>query len=444
MLRMDGWCHESTVLIENNSPYERINEFVEVKLTVSNRQVTDPVREVRVIFKTAWNNWEKLIPCQVAGVQPSGETISFRVSFFADVPANGTARYGIVYGNRAAEPQQEKLALYVRDKKERIEIDNPGYVVSVDKKSGQLSQIIYKYFRTGFLIPVELTPATLIQPGVSIQTDDGKWLTAAEAAPYSVETESGAVCYKHAVMRDLKESGIKVSTEMIFPASQPFVNIKEKIFFGKSTSVFNIKTAGHRFPAGIYSHFTFRPVTKPALKKTEVEEMGHLLIDPMYSGNLPNGTMVSGFMPLLMPWTAMSNIHRNKWYTQVRYMLDWNVKNVNGSTVPEYRAATYLFKEDDFYESALMPVYTKNTNDKKNCTVIPAGTEISYEIMVAFSPFEEVVWGKKTDQIGRVLNSPLNVSVYPRFVNAAGEWEDHSVTTFAGKRNCDYQTSGVR
>jgi hypothetical protein len=180
------------------------------------------------------------------------------------------------------------------------------------------------------------------------------------------------------------------------------------------------------------------------LKKTEVEEMGHLLIDPEFTRNLPEGTVLSGFMPLQMPWTAMINIHRNKWFTQVRYLLDWNVSNSKGAAVPQYRAATYLFRDKGFYESALMPVYTKNCVDKRNLTIIPAGTEISFELAMAFSPFEEAVWGKKTDHIGRVMNQPLTVQVHPLLVNENGGWSDHPVFTLAGKRSSDYLTSGVR
>jgi hypothetical protein len=91
-----------------------------------------------------------------------------------------------------------------------------------------------------------------------------------------------------------------------------------------------------------------------------------------------------------------------------------------------------------------MPVYTKNINDKRNLTVIPAGTEFSYDIAMFFSPFEEVVWGMKMDHIGRVMNQPLTVQVHPRPVNSVGECDEHPVFTLTGKRDCDYQTSGVR
>jgi len=445
---MDGWCHESTVLINNSSQFDRTNEFIEVKITVSERQITDPVREVRVIYKTAWNIWERLIPCQVNGVERAGDKVIFRVAFFADIPANSISRYGIVYGNPNALPQQENLTLYVRNKENVTEIDNPAYVISIDRKTGQISGVSYKYFRTGFLIPIELSPVNLIQPGVSIQFEDGDWVTAADSNPESLTVEGGTVAFRHKSSRVLKHSSIKkgvcVSTELLFPASQPYVHIREKVTFEEDTPLYGLRLAGHRFPDGVYSHFTFRPTTKPALKKTEVEEMGHLLIDQAYTKNLPEGTVLSGFMPLLMPWTAMLNIHRNRWFTQVRYLLDWKTQNVKGTTIPEYRAATYLMRENGCYESALMPVYTKNINDKRNLTVIPAGTEFSYDIAMFFSPFEEVVWGMKMDHIGRVMNQPLTVQVHPRPVNSVGEWDEHPVFTLTGKRDCDYQTSGVR
>ena len=61
MLRMDGWCHESTVLAENKGAIDRSNEFIEVTLTVSDEQVTDPAREVRVACKPQWDVWSHLL-----------------------------------------------------------------------------------------------------------------------------------------------------------------------------------------------------------------------------------------------------------------------------------------------------------------------------------------------------------------------------------------------
>jgi hypothetical protein len=138
------------------------------------------------------------------------------------------------------------------------------------------------------------------------------------------------------------------------------------------------------------------------------------------------------------------NIHRGKCYAQTRYLLDWHCANKYGHEIPFYRPATYLFRENDFYETAIMPVYTKNCSNPDNTTVIPAGTEFCYDLAVSFSPFEEVVWGKKADLIGRIMNSPLKVEVYPRLTTKDEGWSDHPVSTLSGKRMCDYQTSGVR
>ena len=160
------------------------------------------------------------------------------------------------------------MTLYVRDKGDRTEVDNPGYVISVDKKSGQLSKIVYKYFRTGFLMPIDLSPETLVQPGFSIQIEGkegAEWLTASSTIPKSVRTEEGGVYFRHISNRKLVHPSIDgtvdIFTEMLFPGSMPYVHIREKICFEKDTPVYNMKLAGHRFPEGIYSHFTFRPVT---------------------------------------------------------------------------------------------------------------------------------------------------------------------------------------
>ena len=452
MLRMDGWCHESTVLAENKGAIDRSNEFIEVTLTVSDEQVTDPAREVRVACKPQWDVWSHLIPCQVGGVEKTGGKVRFRVAFFGDIPAHSTARFGILYGNPKADPQQERLALYVRDKGDMVQVDNQAYLIGIDKRTGMMRDIQAKCFRVGGVEFFNLTPTPVPQPGVSVQfvsgkknAVSGKWSRASDVAPVTTREEEGAIYYRHQSVRTLPvpagvdvAEGPELTTEMLFLASQPFVHIQETVKFKVDTAVFSLRLANFRFQSGVYTHFSFRPVT-PDFKHTEVEEIGHILIAPQYTRGLPDGSVMSGFLPLEMPWTALLNISRSSWHTQTRYLLDWTASNRVG-----YRAATYLFMEGDEYESALMPIYARKTDHSGNTTIIPAGTEWSYRIAHHFSPFEEVTWGEKADAVGRRMNSLLPVQVHPRPILDNGEWGEHPVFTCAGKRTDDYQTSGVR
>jgi hypothetical protein len=230
---------------------------------------------------------------------------------------------------------------------------------------------------------------------------------------------------------------------MLFLASQPFIHIRESIKFNVDTPVFGLRLANFRFHQSVYSHFSFRPVT-PDFKPTEIEEIGHILLAPEFTRDLPQGSVMSSFLPLEMAWTALLNIKRNEWYAQTRYLLDWTGVNLQGKPVPSYRPATYLFRDGEAYESALMPIYAKNTNHADNITVIPAGTEWRYSMAHHFSPFEEGVWGQKADAVGRGMNSPLSVQVHPRLIQENGEWADHPVFTCAGKNAAHYLTIGVR
>ena len=219
-------------------------------------------------------------------------------------------------------------------------------------------------------------------------------------------------------------------------AGLPYIDIKESLFFPEDTPVFGIRLSHHCYRNGIFSHFTFRPHT-PDFRSTELEEMGHISIEPEQCSNLPEGSVFGSFLPINLPWYSFINTNKYKAYTVTNFLMDLKIEG------PEYRPGTYLERRGEHYHCFSAPIYVGKPDCEDNIIIVPAGSR--YEIRYAryYSPFNGENWGGKTDGIGKRANSPISISIHPQYF-LEKQWESGGSETCTGTQSEFYMKAGVR
>ena len=168
-----------------------------------------------------------------------------------------------------------------------------------------------------------------------------------------------------------------------------------------------------------------------------MEEMGHILIDPEHTADLPAGPAFAGLIPYNIAWHA---------FIRVRKGLDRGISMIQlrhavSPDFPRYRAATYMFRQTDGPSCARVPIYVKK-HCAANAVTVPAGAVVENLDAVACDAFD-AAWGERTDRLGRRLNNPLQINIHPRFMLGdppPETWEPLP----RGERGDAYRRYGVR
>ncbi len=453
MLTMPGWKYEKTVLITSDALFDRKDEFITVDLTLKDWEITNPEQEIRVIQKNHWNSWERLLPQQVSNVIRQNGLVTFSVSFLADIPQQSTARFGILYGNPQAKHEPIHLKFEVTQKENEIEINHTNYLVTIDKTSGLLLKNSLNVFRVGFLSHYDFNTANILQNFTRVIIPLDKQAKKIDSTEYQKVTsiEQGSLFLRittQAILplqQDASKNPI-CETQMLFVANKPFIHIRQKITFPSETALTGLRLGNFTFDKKQFTHFSFRPTTHNSahttLPNTDIEEIGHVIIDEDYVQGLPNGSVFSDLIPIDVPWTSLISIRRNNWYALTRYLLDWQQKTPDQKN-PNYRPGTFLTKEKDHLEWFQAPIYCTKPEDHRNASLIQKGTEYETTFAFHFGHFEETYWGQNAEAQGKLLNSPLTGTVSP-FELHDTKWVEPKVSFIIGNRQNDYLRAGVR
>jgi hypothetical protein len=197
--------------------------------------------------------------------------------------------------------------------------------------------------------------------------------------------------------------------------------------------------------SGMFSHYTFRPVS-PNLSETDIEEMGHILIDPKDTKGLPGGNLFSGFLPYHLAWHAFINIYKGSrvnQYALTGINLSSSINTASGQEPAMYRHATYISRDKAGISWFKAPVYVKRKDLKENRIKIPAGTVYKETNALLFTPWDNEQWAQQVEQTGRILNSRLDISDHPRFLDGPVPGPVLELLPY-GKRQDAYLRAGIR
>lgn len=450
-MRYAGWNFEKTLLVQSSHARPRSNEFIDVRVAVKSERGKNVTNDVRVVLKKDWNVFGREIPSQVYDVKHHGEVTTFRVAFQANIAPPEKLRIGIVYDNPSARPAQYESSLTVSEEEAHFSIDNRYYHAETDRRSGRISLLAIKTYRAERCFRHIVTPEGFVQPGASLifaheAVSASNWMS-----PETVHVNRGPLFFSVTSRGKLApKSKMAVSAPpqleitYKFFADQPYILVSSRLEFPQDTPVFGIQLGTLAVASGMFSHYTFRPVS-PTLPLTDIEEMGHILIEPELTRDLPQGLIFGGFLPYDLAWQSFINIHKGpqrKQYALTGISLDSSATCAGGEAVT-YRAATYLAREDSRTRWFRAPVYVKNCSSTENIITVKAGSVYRENYVLFFSPWDIEVWAPQVEETGKRLNNPPVIEQYPHLTGVEVPPEEHEPLPY-GNRGDAYLRAGVR
>ena len=458
-MRYDGWHYEKTLLIHSDFPRQRRNEFVDTRIAVRADQARNLAGDARVVLKKDWNVYEREVPSQVYAIRDHGDVVTFRVAFQADLLPNEVCRAGVVYCNPDARPPRYESTLSVTGEGVGYSVDNRYYHAETDPVSGQLSVLAIKTFRHEKCFRHVLTPEACVQPGVSLvyaAARDGQ--AGAETVSASAWVDPEFTCTgegplffgitRQGELAPRNELGLAVfprlSVTYKFFADQPYILVHTELHFPEDTPVFAVQHGALSVRTSQFSHYTFRPVSTD-LPLTEIEEMGHILIDPEYTRGLPEGSVCGDFLPYDLAWQAFINIYKGPQRKQ--YALT-TVNLESSATCSEadpvfYRAATYLTRAESAMSWYRAPIHVNSRTKTANIVTVPAGSTYRQTDALVFDPWDIEQWAPGVEERGKRLNDPPVIEQFPCLLGVDLPVEEHEPLPY-GCRADAYTRAGVR
>jgi hypothetical protein len=452
-MQYQGWNFEKTLLIRSPAGV-RTGELIDVRIPVDSRSAGSLARDVRVILKKDWNLLDREIPSQVYRIEKHGDVTTCRVAFTMDSVGQDLQRVGIYYDNPGAPLPAYPSPLEIRGDELGYTVKAPAYTVQTDPMTGQIKAIDGR-FDFPSLDARFIRYTDQLQEGAcvvfAVDGENGVQEVKVSAAdwksPQIVEDFRGPIfacqkrrgrlvypgCTKPDACPDL-EIAYK------FFAGQPYFLIHTRLTFPAETKVFAIYTSMLAVDRNRYTHYTFRPVS-PSLPDTDIEEMGHILVDPALTADLPCGTAFSHLLPYNLAWHGFINTKPGSQHAITCMQLHHSVGPAEMS-FPFYRSATYMLRDQALLRGLRSPVYVAVRNRKENIVTIPAGTVIEEVDAVVCDLFDRD-WGNRTDGLGRRLNTPPSIDVHPRFMGGPVPAELFEPLPY-GTRSNAYNRFGVR
>lgn len=457
-----GWNFEKTLLIRSPYPRERKREFIDVGLAVASASAGNLSNDVRVVVKPAWNQIGEELPFQTYDIVNHGEVTTFRVAFEVDLPAKSTQRIGVLYDNpNALKPKYESPMVVGRSDDARV-IDTPFFRMEIGVGNGQLRRLEKKSRVLEYAHRKNLMPDDAVSPGVVVTLAEPKrggtvQQTTLSAANWSddstLETRSGSffASFKRKG-RLVSETGLQrddfpiVETHYKVLANKPYFLVHTTLRFPRDVFVSGIQTGHLLVNSRAFSHYAFRPVT-PSLPDTDVEEVGHILVENEFVKDLPEGNVFAGFLPHDLAWHGFVNTIKRPDFRFRHALTEIRLRStsscLDGTAAPSYRKATYLHRTNGALGCFRASVRIKKPH-ADNLVAIPAGTVYEETSVVLISDWDEDKASlRETDELGRRLNNPVAVTAHPRLLEGPVPQPKFELTP-QGDLAENYLKSGVR
>lgn len=130
-----GWQYAKRLVLTNETAHGRVSEPVEVDVDIHAGHITALQREIRVA-KVADAGPLQVVICQIHLIDTEDDVLRCRLFFCADVAANDSTTYVILYGNRHAPEPASGTDLIVRGQGYALTIENEFYHAELSALSG--------------------------------------------------------------------------------------------------------------------------------------------------------------------------------------------------------------------------------------------------------------------------------------------------------------------
>ena len=138
-----GWQKVQALKVSDAASIARVDEPVDLLLSIANDDSLDLHRELRVAQADHSTGMLREIRSQVYDMRRRGDRLFARVVFFADVPAGGSSDYLLFYGNPQAELPRYVSDLKVDGDHFDLDITNQHFVATLSDQTGQLERLRY-------------------------------------------------------------------------------------------------------------------------------------------------------------------------------------------------------------------------------------------------------------------------------------------------------------
>ena len=136
-----GWRYAKRLVLTNDTADERRFEPIEADVDFHCDHITSLVREVRVARVVGDAGPLEEVPSQVHLIEREDEVLRCRLFFLADVGAEGSTTYLVLYGNPAASDPAYETDLSVSGEGYALEVENEHYRAVLSKLSGNLKSL---------------------------------------------------------------------------------------------------------------------------------------------------------------------------------------------------------------------------------------------------------------------------------------------------------------
>ena len=133
---LPNWQYAKRLVLVNDTAHDREGEPVEADVDIHADHITDLGREIRVARLSGETGPLEVVPSQVHLMDREDELLRCRLFFLADVAAEGSATYLLLYGNPEAPEPCYDTDLKVSGEGYALEVENEYYRAVLGKMNG--------------------------------------------------------------------------------------------------------------------------------------------------------------------------------------------------------------------------------------------------------------------------------------------------------------------
>ncbi len=408
-----AWKNYKSVVVSETAGIERKSEPVEMLLAFYPDEAFDLKREIRVVAvdPKTFNLTE--VPCQVYDLQkylveddlapdengiPTREvplwypTLSARVAFTADVPANKSKVYLVFYNNDKAMAPIYNSDLKVQGEMPGLNIDNSEMSIVLHPNSGHLDQLTFKK-KPNFPLFHRMETNGAIHWNPGIYTPPRPWTHTADwKPPQHVNLISGpvtAVTELWGNLRDIPEVDASVRYQF-FPDAPYFIS-STSMRINETVNCIALRNAEIVFKRELMTHAAWYDVIRDKVITYDVTDMPDLT-DLMMEADVPWITFYNekekiGFAGIQLSYSNSGLESRERLLNPFMYI-------TGGPWIYWARALSLPFLSSNMQQ--MVPAMKGNYFSEKWAYLV-------YEIEEGANPYQPVLEWKK-----RLLN-PLRV-----------------------------------
>ncbi len=408
-----AWKNYKSVVVSETAGIDRISEPVEMLLAFYPDEAFDLKREIRVVAVDPVTFKLTEVPCQVYDLQkylveddlapdengkPTREvplwfpTLSARVAFTADVPANKSKVYLVFYNNDKALATNYNSDLKVQGEMPGLNIDNDKMSIVLHPNSGHLDQLTFKK-KPNFPLFHRMETNGAIHWNPGIYTPPRPWTHTADwKPPQHVNVISGpvtAITELWGNLRDIPEVDASVRYQF-FPDAPYFIS-STSMRINETVNCIALRNAEIVFKRELMTHAAWYDVIRDKVITYDITDMPDLT-DLMMEADVPWITFYNekekiGFAGIQLSYSNSGLESRERLLNPFMYI-------TGGPWIYWARALSLPFLSSNMQQ--MVPAMKGNYFSEKWAYLV-------YEIEDGANPYQPVLEWKK-----RLLN-PLRV-----------------------------------